>query len=68
MELEIGLKFKKFNNERNINNIDLCEVRGLVDNFIIILLCKKKDEISFYLMIDKYDFDFHVKNKVYLAV
>ena len=73
MELRVGLKFKKFYNEHNINNIEDCEVRGIVDDFIIVLYCKKKaNKISgkkeFYLSIDKHDFDFNVKNGVYLPL
>ena len=70
MELKVGLKFKKFYNENNINNIESCEVRGVVDDFIIVLWCKKKankmsGKKEFYLSIDKHDFDFNVKNGVY---
>ena len=42
MELRVGLKFKKFYNENNINNIEYCEVRGIVDDYIIVLWCKRK--------------------------
>lgn len=40
MELRVGLKFKIFFNETNINNIPYCEVLDIIDNMII-LLCKK---------------------------
>ena len=73
MELKVGLKFKKYYNENNIKNIDSCEVRGVVDDFIIVLWCKKKankmsSKKDFYLCIDKHDFDFNVKNGVYLPL
>ena len=71
MELKVGLKFKKYYGEDNINNIDSCEVRGIVDDYIIVLWCKKKatkmsKKKSFYLSIDKFDFNFNVKEGVYL--
>jgi hypothetical protein len=73
MELKVGLKFKKYYNEKNINNIDMCEVRGIVDDFIIVLWCKNKTnklsgKTEFYLSIDKHNFDFNVKNDVYLPL
>lgn len=73
MELKVGLKFKKYYNKNNINNIESCEVRGIVDEFIIVLWCKRKatkmsSKKEFYLSIDKYDFDFNVKNGVYLPL
>lgn len=73
MELKVGLKFKKYFNEDNINNIASCEVRGIVDDYIIVLLCKKKaTKISkkkeFYKSIDKDDFNFNVKNGVYIPL
>lgn len=73
MELKVGLKFKKYYNEKNINNIESCEVRGIVDDFIIVLWCKKRankmsGKKGFYLSIDKDDFDFNVKNGVYLPL
>ena len=63
MELKVGLKFKKYYGDDNINNIASCEVRGIVDDYIIVLWCKKKaTKISkkkeFYLSIDK---DFNVE-------
>lgn len=73
MELKVGLKFKKYYTENNINNIESCEVRGIVDDFIIVLWCKKKankmsGKKEFYLSIDKDNFDFNVKNGVYLQL
>ena len=73
MELRVGLKFKKFYNEHNINNIEDCEVRGIVDDYIIVLWCKKKatkmsKKKEFYLSIDKFDFDFNVKEGIYLPL
>jgi hypothetical protein len=56
MELRVGLKFKIFFNETNINNIPYCEVRGIVDSMII-LLCEKNGK-QWYKMIDKGEFEF----------
>ena len=73
MDLKVGLKFKKFYNENNINNIESCEVRDIVDDFIIVKKKKKKankmsSKKEFYLSIDKHDFDFNMKNGVYLPL
>ena len=73
MELKVGLRFKKYYGEDNINNIASCEVRGIVDDYIIVLWCKKKATIMskkkvFYLSIDKDDFDFNVEKGVYLPL
>ena len=73
MELKVGLKFKKYYGSGNINNIALCEVRGIVDGYIIVLWCKKKaskmsKKREFYLSIDKFDFDFNIKNGIYLPL
>ena len=73
MELKVGLKFKKYYGEDNINNITSCEVRGIVDDYIIVLWCKKKatkmgKKKEFYLSIDKDDFDFNVEKGVYLPL
>ena len=70
MELKVGLRFKKYYQDGNINNIDFCEVRGIVDDYIIVLWCKKKaTKISkrkkFYLSINQDEFNFNVKNKVF---
>lgn len=73
MELKVGLKFKKYYGEDNINNIASCEVRGIVDDYIIVLWCEKKatkmsEKKEFYLSIYKYDFDFNVEKGVYLPL
>jgi hypothetical protein len=73
MKLKVELKFKKYYGDDNINNIASCEVRGIVDDYIIVLWCKKKatkmsKKKEFYLSIDKHDFDFNVKNEVYLPL
>jgi hypothetical protein len=71
MELKIGLKFKKYYNKNNINNIASCEVRSIVDDFIILWCEKDTTKISksqkFFQIIDKHDFEFNVKNKIYLT-
>ncbi len=73
MKLKKGLRFKKYYGDDNINNIASCEVRGIVDDYIIVLWCKKdatkmSEEKEFYQSIDKHDFDFNVKNEVYLPL
>ena len=73
MELKKGLKFKKYYGDNNINNIASCEVRGVVDDYIIVLWCEKdatkmNEAKEFYLSIDKHDFDFNVKNEIYLPL
>lgn len=73
MELNLGLKFKRYYGDDNINNIASCEVRGIVDDYIIVLFCKNKaTKISkkkeFYLSIDKNDFYFNVRNGVYIPL
>lgn len=66
MELKIGLKFEVFYNDDNHNNIYSCEVRGIVDDYIIVLLCKKSiDSEEYYKSIDLVEFDFYVKKGVY---
>ena len=73
MELKVGLKFKKYYGEDNINNIASCEVRSVVDDYIIVLWCKKKatkmsKKKEFYLSINKHDFEFNVEEGVYLPL
>ena len=73
MELKLGLKFKKYYNENNINNIESCEVRGVIDDFIIVLWCKNKatkmsKKKEFYLTINKFDFEFNVKEGIYIPL
>jgi len=73
MELKLGLKFKKYYGENNLNNIASCEVRGIVDDYIIVLWCKKKatkmsEEKEFYLTINKFDFNYNVENGSYLPL
>lgn len=73
MELKVGLKFKKYYNDKNINNIDSCEVRGIIDDSVIVLWCEKnatplREKREFYLMIYKEDFDFNVEKGVYVPL
>ncbi len=70
MELQLGLKFKKYYNDNNPNNVNYCEVRGIVDDCQIVLYCKKQettinDKIEYYEMISIFNFEFHVKNDVF---
>ena len=60
---------KKYYGEDNINNIASCEIRGIVDDYIIDLWCKKKatklsKKKEFYLSIDKHEFDFNVNTHI----
>ena len=69
MELKIGLKFETFYNDDNHNNIYCCEVRGIVDDYIIVLLCKKSiDSEEYYKTIDIEEFNFYVKKGVYTQI
>lgn len=73
MELKKGLTFKKYYNENNFNNIGYCEVRGIVDDEIIVLLCRKEaNKLSkakvFYKSIDVDQFNYNVTNGVYLPI
>jgi len=73
MKLKIGLKFKKYYNDNNINNIDYCEVRGIVDNYIIVLWCEKKknklsSKKSFYKTIDITDFEYNKDKHIYQPI
>ena len=74
MELKVGLIFKKeYSNKDNVNNIASCEVRGIVDDYIIVLWCKKNatklsEKKEFYLTIDKDDFEYNVENGYYLPL
>ena len=73
LDLEIGLKFQKFYNKDNINNIQNCEVRGIIDDEVIVLYCKKdkssmSDYKEFYKMIYIDDFNFNVENKIFIEL
>lgn len=73
MKPQVGLKYKKYYGPMNINNIDYCEVRAIVDNKVIVSLCKKQatkssDAKEFYIYVDKDQFDYFVQNKVYLPL
>jgi hypothetical protein len=69
MELKIGLKFETFYNDDNHNNIYYCEVRGIVDDYIIVLLCKKSIESEeYYKTIDIEEFNFNVRHGVYTQI
>ena len=67
MEIKKGVKFKQFYNENNINNIPYCEIRAVVDNAVVVLFCKKKEN-HFYKMIDKTQFEYNLENGIYAAI
>jgi hypothetical protein len=67
MEIKKGVKFKKFYNENNINNIPYCEIRAVVDNAVIVLFCKK-EQSHFYKMIDKHEFEYNIENGIYTTI
>jgi hypothetical protein len=62
MELKIGLKFRIFYSENNINNSLYNEVRAIVDDSVIVLLCKAYDGESFYKLLTISSFT--MRNKV----
>ena len=73
MKIKKGLKFKIFYSNGNINNIDFCEIRGIVDDYIIVLWCEKnasnvEPKKQFYKSINKDEFDLNVENQVYLPI
>ena len=70
MVLIIGLKFKKFYNQDNVNNIGSCEVRGIIDGTINVLWCNNGPTRmgrgkEFYLSIPMNDFEYNVKENIY---
>jgi hypothetical protein len=72
-ELKIGFKFQKYYNENNINNIQYCEIRGIVDDNVLVLFCKKnKTKISdykeFYSMIYIQDFNYNIDNGIFIKL
>lgn len=73
MELKVGLKFRKHCGENNVNNIASCEVRGIVDEYIIVLYCKKEatkmsGKKEFYKTIDVTDFEYNVEHNIYREI
>ena len=65
MKAKEGLIFQKYYNENNINNIPKCEIRGIIDNEIIVLLCKSKKGKQYYKCIEMQEFDYNVEAGVY---
>ncbi len=63
MKLEIGLKFRKYYNEGNLNNIDYCEVRGIVDNHVV--LYQERNGRGWYKMINPIEWRLNVKENVF---
>jgi len=73
MKLKKGLKFKKHYNAGNINNIKECEVRGIVDDYIVVLSCKKdatkmSDYKEFYQTITKDEFNYLYEKGIYIEI
>lgn len=73
MELKVGLKFKKYYGRDNYNNIASCEVRGIVDDYIIVLWCKKaatkiSPKKEFYKNIDIHEFNFNVEQGIFISL
>jgi len=73
IELKVGLKFQKFHGKNNVNNIQHCEVRGILDETQIVLYCKKNaTKMSgckeFYQMIDIANFAFNLENGTYILL
>tara|TARA_R110000787_G_C13152598_1_gene418679 strand:+ start:95 stop:508 length:414 start_codon:yes stop_codon:yes gene_type:complete len=62
MELKIGLKFRVLYAENNIRDSSYSEVRAIVDDSVIVLLCKEYNGESYYktLTINS----FKMRNKV----
>ena len=69
MLLKVGLVFQQYYNENNINNVKYCEVREIINNYQIMLLCKKDaTEKEFYKMIDVPNFDYNVEQKIFIKI
>lgn len=45
--MKVGEIYRKFYNENNFNNIDKIEIRGIVDDFIIVCLCTKGEKLFY---------------------
>ena len=63
MKAKIGLKYKVFYSENNINNIEQCEIKAVVDDVMLVILCRKKEK-EFYKMIEISEFDYKVENNI----
>lgn len=48
LDIHVGMKFQLFYNENNINNVNYCEVRAIVDETQLVLLCQKNEESDPY--------------------
>jgi hypothetical protein len=73
MKLEEGLKFKKCYGDDKNERTEYCEIRGIIDNNIIVLLCQKEnadlhEEKEFYMTIDKKEFKKNVKSEIYSPI
>jgi hypothetical protein len=64
IELKIGNKFSLDFGGGNINNIPYLEIRAIVDDEVIVLLCKKNFKV-WYKVIYKEEFDFYNKKDLY---
>ncbi len=60
-----GLIFQKYYNENNINNVPRCEIRGVIDDEIIVLLCTSQKGRQYYKSIDMSDFVYNAKDGIY---
>lgn len=65
MKLKVGLKFRIFYGQGNPNNIPYMEVRGIVDDQIVLLCCTKGGRI-YYKMISDFTFNFNIENDCYV--
>lgn len=64
----IGLKFREYYNENNINNIPVHEIRGIIDDCMIVLLSKTQKGKEIYSMIDIYQFGYFVEKGIYRKI
>ena len=66
-DLAIGLVFQQFYGDRNINNVEYCIVRGIVDECQIIILSKKNNKV-YYEMIDIANFKYLIMKNVIITL
>lgn len=64
----VGLKFKTFFNEKNINNRSYNEIRWIIDDTIIVLLSQNKNWELYYNMIDIELFTMYAEKWYYILL
>ena len=65
MELKVGLQFKAFFSENNINNTPFNEVKGIIDGNVIVVLYQTHKGDYGYEIIPINQFDLYSKKEIY---